>query len=330
MKASCVLWACVLVTLAPSMSRAQSPAGAIPPPLTPAQIEERRREAVNETALQGAGALPGAILDGGKILTQKFDPGSLTSMTKAAERGSDIISYGLAGAKIINGTVKDGWDGFVREGTQAAIEKGADAAGHAVASLATGAAVGSGVALGVATGAAGIAYAGGSVFGTYMRNDPTLGRSLGLRGTIGDEVDNAWFKIAPDSLKELASGTRQVDIDDPAVMQQMRDNADRNRRQATFDAIQRENQEQQQQLQASSVAMTGELAAGPPPSALDPNAVSILTVLDSARAAQAARPSLATPRDGGGAKGAACKLDPKTGCHPGHNEATHPGGCKLC
>ena len=42
------------------------------------------------------------------------------------------------------------------------------------------------------------------MMGTYLRNDPGVGRALGLRGTIGDEVDNAWFKITPDDYRNRA------------------------------------------------------------------------------------------------------------------------------
>lgn len=316
-----------LPLLAPACALAQ---GASIPPLTAKQVEERRKDNASETAFQGATSVPGAILEGGKILTQKFDPGSLKQMTHAAEKGSDIISYSITGAKIVNGTVKDGWEGLAREGTQAVIEKGVDLAGHGAAGYFTGIAIGAGAAAGTAAGVAGISYTAGSVFGNYLRNNVDLGQSMGLRGTIGDEVDNLWFKATPDSLKELAGGTKQVNLDDPAVWQRMQDAADRNRRQATFDNVQRENLAQQQQMQAANVPMTGELAAAPPPpSPYDSTALSIQSILESVKAAQAAKPSMATPREGP-STGGICKLDPKTGCHPGHNESTHPGGCKLC
>jgi hypothetical protein len=324
-----VCGACTALTLTPRPTSAQS--GTIPP-LTPKQIEERRRDNATDTAVQGVTSVPGMILDGSKIIAQTVDPASARSAIKGADVGSNIISYSLTGAKIAIGTGTDGWEGFKREGTQAAVEKGVDLAGDVAKGLAIRSAVATGVGLGTATGAIGIAYTGGSVFGTYLRNSVDVGQSLGLRSTVGDEVDTFWFSQTPDALKELASGTKQVNIDDPAVMQQMRESAERNRRQAMFDNIQRENLAQKQQMQAASVQMSGELSAPPPaPSPYDATAMSMQAILDAARASQAARPSLVMPREPVGASGGGgCKLDPQTGCHPGHDEKSHPGGCKKC
>ena len=330
---SAIAWAAAL----PLGTQALAQQTGIIPPLTRQQVEEKRRENVNDTVFQGATALPGMILEGGKILTQDVDPSAVRHMSEAVEMGSGIISYSVTGAKILGATAQDGFEGFKRESSQALMEKGAELGGQAATSYLINRAVGSGIALGTASGAAGIAYSAGSVFGTYLRNNVDLGQSIGLRASIGDEVDNAWFAVSPDKVKEWASGTKQVNIDDPAVLQQMQDAASRNRRQAAFDHVQRENLAQQQQMQdaataaATSVQMTGELS-GPPSerSGLDATTLSILSILNASNAAHPPRQSLAIPSDRAAASSRACKLDPKTGCHPGHDEKSHPGGCKVC
>lgn len=304
----------------------------IPPPLTPGQIAEKRKAANEEALLQGSTKLPGAIMDGAVMLQQRVDKSGVGKMIDATGTGKSIISRTVSGAKILEGFAQDGAAGLEREGVQFILDEGVGLATEALVKARTLKAVASGVAIGTATGVAGLSFEAGSLFGTWARNSPDLGKSIGLRGTIGDEVDNGYFYIAPDWLKEAASGVKQVDIDDPDVLKQMSEASERNRRMRTFESIQRENAEQQRQIDASRVVMSGELSPSPAaaPSSYDPTAaLTMQAILGAAQANQAARQSM--PAIDADASGGSCKkLDPKTGCHVGHDEKAHPGGCKKC
>ena len=310
-------------------AHAQTASSSVVPPFTPQQVEDKHKEMVNALVWQGATAMPGAILDGTKILTLHLDPTSLESYSKAAGPAANIIWGAAATGKVLEGYSKGGWRGALTEGAQQATEKGVELATlHGVGLLA-------GESLAVVEAPLSLTYAGSNLFGAWVRDSPWVGQSvLGLHGTVGDSVNDFYVERSPNALKEWASGVKQVDIDDPAVMQQMMDQATRNRHQATFDAVQQENVRQQAQIDAALAQQAAAATAVATPVAPDPN--------DGAAAFQAALQAMANPAGGGiratmaprsepaAAPGHVCKLDPKTGCHPGHDEASHPGGCKKC
>jgi hypothetical protein len=131
---------------------------------------------------------------------------------RAAERTWDDASKVVRGNeivyKLIKGAKEGGegnYQGLLRESLGAAAAVAEDAAADwMVKGLAKGMLVG-------AEGALGLSYSAGSIVGAAIREDKGIGKELGLSGSIGDVVDKNWFKIAPDSLKEAISGTRQYD-----------------------------------------------------------------------------------------------------------------------
>lgn len=314
-----------VLCLAAQFAHGQS--GAIPPALSAAQLAQQRKDASAETLLQGVITMPTAILDGAVILQQQVNKSGVGSLMDASKKAGPIVSGTVSGVKILGATVQDGVEGFKREASQFAIEKGVESGAQAAAAYFTGQAVASGLALGTATGVAGLSYAAGSLFGTWARGNTDLGRS------IGRFSDDLAFEYAPDDFKEWASGgTKQVNVNDPAVLQQMSDAAARNRRMRAFESVQRENAEQQRQIDASRVVLSGELSAQPAATAAPYDPTATLTMQALLSAAQANRPTrqLTTPVDGRASGGSCSKLDPATGCHPGHDEKAHPGGCKKC
>jgi hypothetical protein len=237
-----------------------------------------------------------------------------------------------SGAKVLGATLQDGKAGLFREGTQVAIDYGI---GQALPSTLVGPltkfAVRSGASAAGAFGAAGLAFTGGQIAGTYLRDSPLIGQGLGLRGTIGDEVDERWFRIAPDALKEWASGTPQVDVDSPEWQARMRADAERRRRQMAFDRVAADNVEQQRQMQASQAAAVPPATPSEEPGAgLAPSIAAALQSMGQLQSqVRAPRTNAAPAAAGHKACTPARTLDPKTGCHPGHDEGSHPGGCKC-
>ena len=226
------------------------------PPLTQKQIQEKNKELILETVEKGVVEMPGAIMTGSAGPNNAMGSTGSVQFMKGAKIGGEIISKTYDGAKIIGATVRDGTDGLMREGGQFAIDRGAEEVANVGVNYFVRSAITGGASSMTALGVAGLSFTAGTMVGGFLRDKPEFGQAFGLRGSIGDEVDNAWFKLAPYFVKEAVSGTKQVNIDDPAVIQKMMDDAARNRRQAMFNSVQRENREQQRQLDALNANTT--------------------------------------------------------------------------
>ena len=258
--------------------------GTIPAPATEAGRLDKERSAQQELTREGAISMPGVIIQGSGMLNRAMgETGSKILINSGGNVGT-ALSKGNATVKIIEETVKDGADGFLRQGVQTVLDQGGEKAGEAAAGFFVRKAVAAGVSSTLASGGAGIALTGGMMVGGYLRDSPGVGKAIGMTGnrTIGDSVNDAYFYIAPDSLKEWASGTPQVDINSPEFERDQLQKITARKRQAAFNQIQLDNADQQRRSMQSSPA------AGP-----------------------------------------MCTIDPQTGCHPGHDETSHPGGCKC-
>lgn len=300
--------------------------GAVPPLETPESLK-REKEAKEEAILSTAVALPMQIIKGSAVLNQQMGLGSSVQQMGVGNSIGNAAGKAVAGAKILNGTYKDGVEGFEREGAQFVIDSAAEEMAKAAVQRLTLQTVASGVSATVASGGASLAFTGGTIFGTYLRNSPVVGHSIGLKGTIGDEVDNVYFAITPDWVKEQYSGVKQVDLNDPQVWKKMEDDARRRRWQNTFNSVQQENAEQQRQMAAYATATAAENQASAEPAPAGPDASQIFM---QALLGSTAPPAPAKSSPALSSVPKACKLDPATGCHPGHDEKSHPGGCKAC
>jgi hypothetical protein len=323
-----------------TVSQAQT--NLVPPPLTDRQMEEMRKEALNKTVEKGATELPGAILTGGATLNSALGLTNSVGVMQGANLAGEVVGKTIGGVKIIVGTVKDGSDGFLREGTQFVIDQTADSAiKFGINRLLTAPAVAAGASSMTAFGVAGLSYTGGSVIGTYVRESPDIGQWLGFKRTIGDAVDDKWFAVSPDWVKEASTGTKQIDFDSKEFQDKMQADIERQRRQMSFARVSAENAEQQRQLDAFNAAnppLVGSMESGFHVQEPAPSETQIM--LDSLNQsmqqyAQQRNQQINQQRLSKAAEGSqnACTpaktLDPKTGCHSGHDEKSHPGGCKC-
>lgn len=301
--------------------------GAVPPPATEAGRLEKERSAQQDLTRTGAVSTPGMIIQGSGMLNKALGEtgsniyiGSGNSVGKAMSQGNAVV-------KIIEETAKDGADGLMRQGVQTVLDQGGESAGEAAAGFVARRAVAAGVSSTLASGGAGIAFTGGTMFGGYLRDSPSVGRAIGLGDrTIGDVVDDAYFNIAPNKLKEWASGTPQVDINSPDFERDQLQKIRARKRQVMFNQVQSENADQQRQIDAAAAASAAAANSAAAAAQAQPdNTAAILNIVrDSVVQYQQGRGMQSQP-----ATGPVCTIDPRTGCHPGHDEKSHPGGCKC-
>ena len=181
----------------------------------------------------------------------------------------------------------------------------------------------------VASCGAAIAFEAGSIAGDYMK------RNIEINGkTIEDHVTDGYFYVAPDWVKEMVSGVKQVDVDSVDFQREQYEKSIRLRR-MNFERVQRDNEVQQAQLAATQASMMSTPVRDEPPS---PSGTQLF--LDSLNtslqqynnnSARNMTPARSTPAitPAASPQSSTCTIDPKTGCHPGHDEKTHPGGCKC-
>jgi hypothetical protein len=165
-----------------------------------------------------------------------------------------------------------------------------------------------------------LAWDAGTAVGDVIRDNTRIGR------TINDTTTDLAFRASPDVFKEWVSGVPQVDTNSAAWGAKLDADAQAKYRQNVFNKVQAQNAEQERQRQAYAAQQSGQGAEAPAP---DSAAVMLNILNDSlAQANRNKAPLVSTPTSAAAAK--SCQLDPKTGCHPGHNEQSHPGGCKAC
>ncbi len=293
---------------------------AIPPPHHAAN-DKRAQDARQAGMVDAVVALPGQIVKGGAMLQQAQGIGGAYRTLAEGEIVGRNFGRVMDGAKL--------WDSYSRGGQQAvfgtafqmgldkSVQHGVESA--VVKSLVRRAVVG-GVGGALATGGASIAFEGGVIVGSVLRDNITINNKL-----LGDHVDDFYFGIAPDALKEAVSGTRQVDLDSAEFQQQMQQDVDRRRRAAAFQRVQTEMAQQREQsaqhAAAQAATQAAQQLAQAPQTSPDPGLAWLDAMNQSLAAQQRSTPAL---------KKANCQLDPRTGCHPGHDEKSHPGGCKIC
>ena len=299
---------------------AHAQTGLVPP--SQAELRERERRAVNDTVKEGVLHAPTSIIRAAAIANQAVgETGSNIILQGAGTASRRVFGAVGAVADLAAGYSEGGADGMMRAGQQVIINEGAQAAGQAAAHqyiLWRMGAASAAPSAATAAGAAGIAFSAGWVGGTYIRN------STG----IGDKVDDWWVNTTPDwAKKQLVEGydpDRNRAVLSPPVPNQARRDM--------FNRIAAENAEQERQRQAAAAAA----AANSTPvssSTSDDGSAAFATFMQGVLQQYQQNQLNRTPVVAGGNSGAAansCQLDPKTGCHYGHDEKSHPGGCKQC
>ena len=288
----------------------------VPPTLEQQRQAQRDAKAIDDSILSGATSVPEAIVKGGAMLQHGIGGDASVLMSAGAKTVGKIVDGHVVGAQLLNAAATGGSDGFWREADQIVLDKGGQKVGEFAASFFVNRAVAAGASAVMAEGAAGLAFNVGWITGKYLRE--TTG--------IGDTIDDLEFAATPDRVKEWISGTPQVDIDDVDWQRDQEAKARDRIRANAFAAIQQQNAEQQRQLDAAR-ADAAAVSSAPMP-ADDGTALEISTLLGTIQAAAAAR-SASAESNRGGACTPAKTIDPKTGCHPGHDEKAHPGGCKC-
>lgn len=296
----------------------------IPPPRNQAkQNAERAKSAVEGGLVDGVTALPGQIVIGAGMLQQATGGSGAYQLLRQGDTIGTNFGHVVDGAKLLDSYNRGGQQAVFDSGTQMLLDKGGQAGAEKllVKSLVRRAVV-SGVGGALASGGASIAFEGGVILGGVARESWSINGKL-----LGDHVDDFYFGIAPDSLKEWVSGTKQVDWDSTQFQQQAAADAARRRRQATFQRVQDElAQQRAQQQQAAAAAGPAQNFSAPEPTRPD----STQAWLDALKQAQTAQNQALRSTPAPVARKPGCQLDPRTGCHPGHDEKSHPGGCKVC
>lgn len=300
--------------------------GAIPPPATEAGRLEKERSAQQDLVREGAVSMPGVIIQGTGMLNKAMGQTGSNIFIGSGSGVGEAFSKANATVKIIEETAKDGADGFMRQGVQTVLDQGGEKVGDAAAGFLARRAVAAGVSSTLASGGASIAFTGGMMVGGYLRDSPAFGAAIGLGNrTIGDAVNDAYFNISPDSLKEWASGTPQVDINSPEFEREQLQKITARKRQAMFNRVQADNAEQQRQIDAAAAASAAANSTAAAAQAQPDSTAAILNIVRDG--VMQYQQGLATQSKA--AAGPVCTIDPKTGCHPGHDEKSHPGGCKC-
>jgi hypothetical protein len=319
------------------LSQAQT--NLVPPQLSQRQVEEKRAESVNATIEKAATELPGAIVTGGALLNSGVGLTNSVGIMRGAKVVGDMTSKTLGGVKIIGATVKDGPDGLLREGGQFVIDQTADSAiKFGIQKLFTVPAVAAGASTVTAFGVVSLTYTASSIAGTALRESRDLGKWLGFSGSIGDVVDEKWFAVAPDFVKEASSGTKQINFDSKEFQENLQANIERQRRQMSFARVSGENAEQQRRQDAFNAAnppLVGLMESGfraQVPGGPSETQILLGGLNQSLRQYAQQRNLQQVSKSAEGAQNSctpAKTLDPKTGCHSGHDEKSHPGGCKC-
>jgi len=237
-----------------------------------------------------------------------------------ANRADKGFGWMMDGTDLLQSYMRDGTQGVRETGSQMLLDKAISGGiERGLVMPLVRRAVISGTAGVMASGGATIAFEGGVILGGWARDNVEVNGK-----TLGGHVDDAWFAVTPDVVKERLSGVKQVDIESDAYWQQLEGDVARRRRQIAFDRVQSENAQQQAQLRATEPAPQPQqpgFLAGPSATQL---------WLDALNQSSAQRQPRTTPVASVPAAPRICTLDPKTGCHPGHDEKSHPGGCKAC
>lgn len=329
--ASLLMLSALTVAIAPMESRAQT--SAVPPSSVEAaraaearvrrQSEELRKEAVKD----GVTASFGTITRGGAILNHSMGNDGTVLQMNAANKGARVIDRLMTGADLGAAYGEGGMGGLKTEATQLLIDKSIQGGAEAlIERWAVRRAIGAGVAGAVASGGAAIAFDAGLIAGGVINGIVVNGK------TIEGHVDDAYFNIAPDWAKEMASGVKQVDIDSSDFQREQYEKSIRLRR-MNFERVQRDNEVQQAQAAAARAPTMSTPMQDEPTSPsgtqifLDSLNASLQQYTNSARNMTPTRSTpaitLAAPQS------STCTIDPKTSCHPGHDEKAHPGGCKC-
>ena len=319
-----------MAVLAGGQGQAQVGTGAIPPA---AKRSDNSRQVTEDTVKNSVLAMPGVIMEGSAVLQHRMGVGGSAKALSDARLATSVLGNTMDGVRLLSAGVAGGSSGLVTEGVQVGIERAAGAVGDIGKTWAIRQAIAGGTSAVTASGGLGIAYTAGSLVGGWARDSEWLGGRVGLERTIGDEVDKRYWTYSPDWVKELASGTPQVDFDSPKFQADMAIDLQRRQRKLAFDRVQRENAEQAQQAARHAAAMAAAappVQGLPPPSGSSSGDAQLLGAFEqSLRQLQMSqRPpmSFAQPVTPPAQQ---CNIDPKTGCHVGHDEKSHPGGCKC-
>lgn len=289
----------------------------VPPTLEEQRQAQRDAKAINGAILSGATALPEAIVKGGAMLQHGIGGDASVLMSAGAKTVGKIVDGHVVGAQLLNAAATEGSDGFWREGAQIVLDKGGQNVGEFSASFFVNRAVAAGAGAVMAEDAAGLAFNAGWIAGKYLRE----------KTGIGDTIDDFEFAHTPDYVKEFISGTPQVDIDNADWQRDQEAKARAWIRANAFAAVQQQNVEQQREIEAAQ-ANAAVVSSSPEP-VDDGTIAGINALLGTIQAAAAARPAASAESTRGGACTPAKTIDPKTGCHPGHDEKAHPGGCRC-
>ena len=315
--------AVALLAVPASPAFAQAGGSAVPPPSTAGSyLRDVTSGCDGKTAAAGVNCATGIM---GTTINAAETAGNA-----AIWRG--YADYDAAGAKVLGrtgtavGVIGDGarlYDAWGKgnlgtEAAQIGLERGIDAA----VTAGIGAYMGPLAPLGEASYGAGKLV--GTVANQFIR---PCNNSRGESQTLNDCINDNVYLPAMDAWqnRQFEKATSQEAID--AARQRLRD------RMAEFDRTSSQNAVAA--AQAASAAQSAAIASDPAP---QPDGSAINSLLMGAllqnglQNASVARPPAPVVQSGGdsGASGVCTKLDPKTGCHYGHDEKAHPGGCKKC
>lgn len=222
----------------------------VPPPRDQKLPKGNASELVDKTIKGTAFALPETIVRGAAVLQHQMGQSGAVQALAAAKKISPIVSNAVDGARVLSAYQQEGVEGFKTEFTQVGIERGINAVADVGVGIAVTSAIASGATAVTAGGLAGLVYTGSSLVGGAIRDSTWIGEKFGLEKTIGHKVDEMWWRVSPDLVKEGLSGTPQIDIDSPEVQQRMYVDAARRRRLQAFESVQKENAEQMRQSHA--------------------------------------------------------------------------------
>lgn len=321
-----------VLAVVPALALAQAPRvdpGAVPPRLSEAARRENRQQVLEGVAMDmsqssfGMTAKSSMLL--GNVLGGTTD---LASGMRAADIGGNIVKGAAIGGSLAIVGAKEGMAGIYREGAQLTLDTAVTTAAEQalVRGWAIPRALASGVGGAAASGGASVAFEGGVMIGNvikrYRWEDGT---------TIEGRLNDWYFEHTPDGVKEALSGTPQVDVDSADFQRRQALEIQRRARQHAFERVRRENEQQQAQIQAASAQDAGSAAQEANP---DASTVALLGALSAGIAQYKGKQmsvaaGAAAPYSSSVTKASQCTLDPRTGCHPGHDEKSHPGGCKC-
>jgi hypothetical protein len=285
----------VLLALAAPLACAQT--SAVPPSRSATPADTRSSDVIDAVTATPTRIVEGAAL--GQTVGRQF---------RGAARTFDAagsVGHVMTGTQLIirsaEGYQQGGWEGAMREGGQvvydAGIEYGRDRLGQAAMS-----------------GLFGL----GTIGGTAVWTSGVLGWDAGsaIDKRYGNDIFNTWYPA-------VRPFTDHIDENSPQWKQKLDDDVEQAIRRRRMDKMKRDNEQQAQELQMRGPAST------PSP---EPSAAAALTqgIFDGLSEYQRSRSVVSTPSATSGAAARSCRLDPKTGCHPGHDEKSHPGGCKAC